>query len=234
MRIAGYCAKLIVSRSRKVAIPATRPHEEEEWKKPFVPMALVCFIFNTWRDHFEDEKYVFDHDSKFAYVLQLYCHSMAFENPGARDVCRKHIELAFKFPLVKKFAFQTRNVPMDNFLQSFSNWCKSVDASDLNSSREEEMEKQISFMMRVLSNVPEGSKNTGPERPGFSPIRETLILSMRKYLEYLAKDLGDLNEGLIECMRNFKDHPEMIPGYGVNQLQPKHWKKFQMLYRAYH
>ena len=229
VRIAGYCAKLIVSRSRKVAIPATRPHQEEEWKKPFVPMALVCFIFNTWRDHFEDEKYVFDHDSKFAYVLQLYCHSMAFENPGARDVCRKHIELAFKFPLVKKFAFQTRTFA-DNFLQSFSNWCKSVDASDLNSSREEEMEKQISFMMRVLSNVPEGSKNAGPERPGFSPIRETLILSMRRYLEYLAKDLGDLNEGLIECMRVFKDHPELIPGYGVNQLHPKHWKKFQMLF----
>ena len=92
------------------------------------------------------------------------------------------------------------------------------------------MEKQISFMMRVLSNVPEGSKNAGPERPGFSPIRETLILSMRRYLEYLAKDLGDLNEGLIECMRVFKDHPELIPGYGVNQLQPKHWKKFQMLF----
>ena len=83
--------------------------------------------------------------------------------------------------------------------------------------REEEMEKQISFMMRVLSNVPEGSKNAGPERPGFSPIRETLILSMRRYLEYLAKDLGDLNEGLIECMRVFKDHPELIPGYGVNR-----------------
>jgi len=229
VRIAGYCAKLIVSRSRKVAIPATLPHQEEEWKKPFVPMALVCFIFNTWRDHFEDEKYVFDHDSKFAYVLQLYCHSMAFENPGARDVCRKHIELAFKFPLVKKFAFQTRTFA-DNFLQSFSNWCKSVDASDPNSSREEEMEKQISFMMRVLSNVPEGSKNAGPERPGFSPIRETLILSMRKYLEYLAKDLGDLNEGLIECMRVFKDTPELIGEYGVNQLHPKHWKKFQMLF----
>ena len=208
VRVAGYCAKLVVSRSKGEIMVPVRP--EQEWKKPIVPMALVCFIFNAWRDHFQDEKYMFDHECKFAYVLQLYFHSMTFENPGARDVCCKHIELAFKFPLVQKFAFQTPAFAT-NFSTAFYDAIKSVDAGDRNNCREKELQKQISFMMRVLSNAPEGLE--------YLASRSMLQKMMSKYLEYLSQDLGDFNKVLTERMAT-----------GILLLSPKDVKNFQMLY----
>ena len=208
VKVAGYCAKLVVSRSKGEIMVPVRP--EQEWKKPIVPMALVCFIFNAWRDHFENEKYMFDHECKFAYVLQLYFHSMTFENPGARDVCCKHIELAFKFPLVQKFAFQTPAFAT-NFSTVFYDAIKSVDAGDRNNCREEELQKQISFLMRVLSNAPEGLE--------YLASRSMLQKMMSRYLGYLSQDLGDFNKGLTERTAT-----------GILLLSPKDVKNFQMLY----
>ena len=225
LKVASYCSKMIVTNMIITYQHETYPNPikaspEEEWKFPIVPMAMVNFIFNTWRDHFENEKYIFDRECKFVYVLLLYCSSMEFENPGARDVCRDHVEFAFKFPLVNKFAFQTKIMS-----QWYMVWCakNTVEMEEeLHPSKEEELQKDISFGMRILSNASEGL--------GLFPVDGHLKLLMRKYLEYLAKDLGELNKGLTDCMSKLSDQNVLVPGYEPTALTPKHIKTFRMLY----
>ena len=225
LKVASYCSKMIVTNMIITYQHETYPNPikaspEEEWKFPIVPMAMVNFIFNTWRDHFENEKYIFDRECKFVYVLLLYCSSMEFENPGARDVCRDHVEYAFKFPLVNKFAFQTKIMS-----QWYMVWCakNTVEMEEeLHPSKEEELQKDISFGMRILSNASEGL--------GLFPVDGHLKLLMRKYLEYLAKDLGELNKGLTDCMSKLSDQNVLVPGYEPTALTPKHIKTFRMLY----
>ena len=225
LKVASYCSKMIVTNMIITYQHETYPNPikaspEEEWKFPIVPMAMVNFIFNTWRDHFENEKYIFDRECKFVYVLLLYCSSMEFENPGARDVCRDHVEFAFKFPLVKKFAFQTKIMS-----RWYMVWCakNTVEMEEeLHPSKEEELQKDISFGMRILSNASEGL--------GLFPVDGHLKLLMRKYLEYLAKDLGELNKGLTDCMSKLSDQNVLVPGYEPTALTPKHIKTFRMLY----
>ena len=226
LKVASYCSKMIVTN-----LIITYQHEtyypnpikaspEEEWKFPIVPMAMVNFIFNTWRDHFENGQYIFDRECKFVYVLLLYCSSMEFENPGARDVCRDHVEFAFKFPLVNKFAFQTEIMS-----QWYMGWCAKnaiVMEEELCPSKEEELQKDISFGMLILSNASEGLE--------LFPVNGHLKPLMRKYLEYLAKDLGDLNKGLTDCMSKLPDQNVLVPGYEHTALTPKHIKTFRMLY----
>ena len=225
LKVASYCSKMIVTNMIITYQHETYPNPikaspEEEWKFPIVPMAMVNFIFNTWRDHFENEQYIFDRECKFVYVLLLYCSSMEFENPGARDVCRDHVEFAFKFPLVNKFAFQTKIMS-----QWYMVWCakNTVEMEEeLHPSKEEELQKDISFGMRILSNASEGL--------GLFPVDGHLKLLMRKYLEYLAKDLGELNKGLTDCMSKLSDQNVLVPGYEPTALTPKHIKTFRMLY----
>ncbi len=225
LKVASYCSKMIVTNMIITYQHETYPNPikaspEEEWKFPIVPMAMVNFIFNTWRDHFENEQYIFDRECKFVYVLLLYCSSMEFENPGARDVCRDHVEYAFKFPLVNKFAFQTKIMS-----QWYMVWCakNTVEMEEeLHPSKEEELQKDISFGMRILSNASEGL--------GLFPVDGHLKLLMRKYLEYLAKDLGELNKGLMDCMSKLSDQNVLVPGYEPTALTPKHIKTFRMLY----
>jgi len=225
LKVASYCSKMIVTNLIITYQHETYPNPikaspEEEWKFPIVPMAMVNFIFNTWRDHFENEKYIFDWECKFVYVLLLYCSSMEFENPAARDVCRDHVEFAFKFPLVNKFAFQTEIMS-----QWYMGWCAKNAfemEEELCPSKEEELQKDISFGMLILSNASEGL--------GLFPVNGHLKLLMRKYLEYLAKDLGDLNKGLTDCMSKLPDQNVLVPGYEHTALTPKHIKTFRMLY----
>jgi hypothetical protein len=93
---------------------------------------------------------------------------------------------------------------------------------ELHPSKEEELQKDISFGMRILSNASEGL--------GLFPVDGHLKLLMRKYLEYLAKDLGELNKGLTDCMSKLSDQNVLVPGYEPTALTPKHIKTFRMLY----
>ena len=116
-------------------------------------MPMVNFIFNTWRDHFENGQYIFDRECKFVYVLLLYCSSMNSKPRSARRVSRSR-RICFKFPLVNKFAFQTEIMS-----QWYMGWCAKnaiVMEEELCPSKEEELQKDISFGMLILSNAPEG------------------------------------------------------------------------------
>merc|ERR1711959_766833 len=104
-------------------------------------------------------------------------------------------------------------------------WCakNTVEMEEeLHPSKEEELQKDISFGMRILSNASEGL--------GLFPVDGPLKLLMRKYLEYLAKDLGELNKGLTDCMSKLSDQNVLVPGYEPTALTPKHIKAFRMLY----
>ena len=94
--------------------------------------------------------------------------------------------------------------------QWYMGWCAKfaivMDARSFVVREEEELQKDISFMMRVLI-LSEDQRTRGPKDLNYSPVNGHLKPLMRRYLEYLAKDLGDLNKGLIGLHETFQRSP---------------------------